>query len=320
MTMKKHISLILVLLMLSSFLFIPIQSFAATPEKQAGRVSVSGGRLNVRAAATTKSAILGALTNGTTVTLHGKEGDFYKVEYGAGKLGYCHGDYITPLGGRPAKVAVGSSTLNVRTGAGTSYSRIGSLRDGSEVVVLLESGGWARVLYNGTSVGYVSTAYLTGLTVYRASSIPVPYFKQTDSRWSWATLGSSGKTIGRVGCATTSIAMMESYRTGVSTTPLAMSKKLSYTSSGNVYWPSHYTLVTRYSLDTVYRLLSEGKPVLFGVKNASGGQHWVVVTGCRATDTLTPADFYIHDPAVKSRTTLAHLFEAYPYFYKLFYY
>ncbi len=317
---KRAFSLILAFLILSSFFVIPIQSLAATPEKQAGRVTVSGGRLNVRAAATTGSAIVGALTNGTTVTLLEKEGEWWRVEYGAGKYGYCHASYITALGGRRAKVSTGSSTLNVRAGAGTSYRRIGSLKNGSEVLVLSESGGWARVLYGGTSLGYVSLTYLEELTAYGAHSLPVPHLMQTDSRWSWATLGTSGKTIGRVGCATTSIAMMESYRTGTTLTPLTMSRRLTYTSSGNVYWPSHYTLVTTYSLEAVYRLLKEGKPVLFGVKNASGGQHWVVVTGCRATDTLSPADFYILDPAVKSRKTLAHLFEAYPYFYKFFYY
>ncbi len=317
---KRALSLILAFLILSSFLVIPIKTFAAAPEKQAGRVDVSGGRLNVRAAASTGSAIVGALTNGTTVTLFEKKGDWWRVEYGAGKYGYCHASYITPLGGTVARVATGSSTLNVRAGAGTSYSRIGSLANGSEVVVLSHGGGWARILHSGSSLGYVSCAYLEGITVYAASSLSVPLFKQTDSRWSWATLGSSGKTIGKVGCATTSIAMMESYRTGTTINPLTMSRRLTYTSSGNVYWPSHYTLVTTYSLDTVYRVLKEGKPVLFGVKNASGGQHWVVVTGCRASDNLTPADFYINDPASSYRKTLAHLFEAYPYFYKFFYY
>lgn len=317
---KRALSLILAFLILSSFFVIPIHTLAASPEKQAGRVDVSGGRLNVRAAATTGSAIVGALKGGTVITLYEKEGDWWRVEYRAGKYGYCHSDYVTPLGGKVATVATGSSTLNVRTGAGTSYARIAGLKNGSEVVVLSEDGGWARVLFGGTSLGYVSCAYLEGLSVYAARSLSVPSFKQTDSRWSWATLGSSGKTIGKVGCATTSIAMMESYRTGTTITPLTMSRRLTYTSSGNVYWPSHYTLVTTYSLDTVYHLLREGKPVLFGVKNASGGQHWVVVTGCRATDALTPADFYINDPASSYRKTLAQLFDAYPYFYKMFYY
>jgi hypothetical protein len=188
------------------------------------------------------------------------------------------------------------------------------------VVVLSTSGGWSRILYGGVKLGYVSAAYLRTDLAYPAVSLSVPHFRQTDSRWSWRTLGSSGKTIGKVGCATTSIAMMESYRTGTTVTPDVMCRRLTYTASGNVYWPSHYTLVTSFSLDTIYRLLSQGKPVMLGGKTASGGQHWIVVTGYVGGATLTPSGFLINDPGVGSRRTLGEFFSAYPYFYKMFYY
>ena len=176
------------------------------------------------------------------------------------------------------------------------------------------------MLFRGTSLGYVSTQYLTHREGYPAVAVTVPYFKQTDSRWSRVTLGTSGKTIGKVGCATTSIAMIESYRTGATITPDAMAKRLTYTSSGNVFWPSHYTLVTDYSLDTIYSILASGRPVLLGAKNGSGGQHWIVVTGYRGGERLSASGFTIHDPAATWRKTLTDFFNAYPYFYKMFYY
>ena len=37
----------------------------------------------------------------------------------------------------------------------------------------------------------------------------------------------------------------ESYRTGSVIYPDAMSKKLNYTSSGDLYWPSDYQVVTK---------------------------------------------------------------------------
>ena len=69
--------------------------------------------------------------------------------------------------------------------------------------------------------------------------------------------------------------MMESYRTGTTIYPDSMSKKLSYSSSGNVYWPSDYKVVTSNSdyLNKIYEKLKEGKPVLFGAKNSYGTQH-----------------------------------------------
>ena len=126
----------------------------------------------------------------------------------------------------------------------------------------------------------------------------------------------------KIGCATTAIAMMESYRTGTTIYPSAMVKKLSYTASGSVYWPSHYTAVTSSSgyLNTIYSQLKSGKPVLIGAKNSYGGQHWVVVTGFNGGNSLTTSAFMINDPGSSTRSTLAQFFSDYPYFYKFFIY
>jgi len=99
-----------------------------------------------------------------------------------------------------------------------------------------------------------------------------------------------------------------------------MARKLRYTSSGNVYWPSNYKVVTSSSsyLSKIYNLLKQGKPVLLGAKNFYGGQHWVVVTGFTG-GTLTASNFTINDPGV-NRTTLQQFLNSYPNFYKYFYY
>lgn len=318
--MKRFCSLMLVLLILSSFFVISIPSAAASPPLQAARVTVGYGRLNVRAAPTTASAILAALGNGAVVTVGLREGDFYRVSYARGQVGYCHAAYLTLLGGAAATVRTGGSTLNVRSGPGTSYSRIASLSDGEAVVILHSSAGWARVLYHGGKEGYVSTTYLKSVVAYPAVTLPVPSYRQTDSRWSWVTLGKSGLTVGRVGCATCGIAMMESYRTGTTLTPGTMAARLTYTAAGNVYWPSHLRVTHTLSLAAVYESLAAGKPVLLGAKKASGGQHWVVVTGYVGGDTLTPGGFLINDPGATARRTLSDFLADYPYFYKYFTY
>ena len=154
-------------------------------------------------------------------------------------------------------------------------------------------------------------------------SLNVPNFKQTDARWADVRIGTSGKTFSQIGCATTAVAMMESFRTGRTIYPDAMAKELTYTPSGSLYWPSHYTAVTDGSgyLSTVYGKLKQGKPVLLGVSNAYGGQHWVVVTGYNAGgSSLTASGFTICDPGSNSRTNLQQLLNVYPSFYKFFYY
>ncbi len=323
--MKKLISLLLTMIITMGILIIPINSYGATLTSQAGVVSVSSGKLNVRKTASTSSTVLATLSNGSYVTLISQSGNWYYVEYGDNKYGYCHKNYLKLDSGKTATVSTQSTSLNVRSGAGTSYSVKDKIPKGEIIIILSTSNGFSKILYNGTKTGYVSSQYLstaTTSTTYSKVSLSVPSYKQTDSRWANVKIGSSGKTIAQIGCATTAIAMMESYRTGTTIYPDAMSKKLSYSSSGNVYWPSNYTAVTSSSnyLSKIYQKLKEGKPVLFGAKKSSGGQHWVVITGYTGGNTLSASNFTINDPGSKTRTNLSQLLNEYPTFYKYFYY
>lgn len=323
--MRKFTSFILSLILILGALAIPMSANAATTSSKAGVVSVTSGRLNVRSSASTSGTVVSSLSKGSYVTLMSKSGNWWRVEYADSKYGYCHADYISTATGTPATVKLSSGSLNVRSGAGTSYSKVASLYKGEVVIVLSTSGNWSRILYNGTKTGYVSSQYLStssSSSTYSKVSLSVPSFKQTDSRWASVKIGTSGKTIAQIGCATTAIAMMESYRTGTTIYPDAMSKKLSYSSSGNVYWPSNYTVVTSSSgyLSGIYSKLKAGKPVLFGAKKSSGTQHWVVITGYTGGNALTASGFTINDPGSNSRTTLQHLLNEYPTFYKYFYY
>lgn len=322
--MKKYISLILSLIIIVSLFIMPIKANAATLTSQAGIVSLSSGRLNVRKSASTSGVILTSLSNGSYITLISKSGDWYYVEYADSKFGYCHKNYIKLDSGKTAKVVTQSTALNVRSGAGAEYYIKDSVKKGEVVIVLSQSNGWSKILYDGVKTGYVSSQYIsvTQNEAYSKISLSVPDFKQTDSRWANVVIGNSGKTIGKIGCATTAIAMMESYRTGTIIYPDAMSKKLSYSSSGNVYWPSNYVAVTNTNgyLQNIYQKLKEGKPVMFGAKKSNGSQHWVVITGYSGGETLSASGFTINDPGTKYRTNLQDLLNEYSIIYKYFYY
>ena len=59
---------------------------------------------------------------------------------------------------------VSASALNIRSGPGTDNSVISTVGNGSTVVILERStDDWYKINYNGT-IGYVSSAYLTGIT------------------------------------------------------------------------------------------------------------------------------------------------------------
>lgn len=304
--------------MLSALVFISPQADAASG-RQAGQVSISGGYLNVRSEPSSASGAVTRLYKGSYVTLHSRSGDWWRVEYAQGRYGYCHADYIRVVSSNSAQVKISSGALNVRSGPGTSYGKTASLWKGEEVLVLSESGQWSRVLFRGNQTGYVSRQYLS--TGASPVSLAVPSFKQNDSRWANITIGTSGKPFSKIGCATTAIAMMETYRTGSTIYPHVMAKSLRYTSSGDVYWPEHYTPVTSSAdyLNAIYQKLKSGKPVLFGARNRYGSQHWVVITGFTGGE-LTPSAFTIHDPGSSSRTNLQQFLSAYPTFYKYFFY
>lgn len=323
--MKKILTMLLTVILLLSF---ASPAFAADANSKAGTVRITSGSLNVRSAPSASSAVIASLYKNETVTLLQKSGDFWKVEYGDGKYGYAHANYITPVSGTyAARVKTAGGKLNVRTGAGTSYAVRTTLPNGKTVVVLSQSGGWAKILYHGKSVGYVSSSYLTAASSsnttggYAAVRLSVVNFKQTDPRWANVKIGSSGDTLGSSGCTTTALAMTESYRTGTTITPAMMASRLTYAPAGWLYWPSNYVISTNGTnyLQTIYNLLKSGKPVILGMKKASGAQHWVVVTGFTG-GARTAANFTVNDPGSNTRTTLSAFVSAYPNFYKMVYY
>ena len=102
-------------------------------------MNVSG--LNVRTGPSTSASRLGVIRQGASVTILGKSGEWYKIQTsinGSSVTGYVFATYITPSSGstggsgstgsgqlqRSGKGTVNVYSLNVRTGASTSASRI----------------------------------------------------------------------------------------------------------------------------------------------------------------------------------------------------
>lgn len=297
-------------------MFLSPEASASTTVHGAGRISTNSSALNVRSAPSSTATIKTAIAKGKVITLISKSGSYWYVRYSSGGYGYCHSDYITLVSTDVRYVNTTSGNLRVRSQASSTANIKTSLPKGTPVTVLSASGNYSKILYNGNQTGFVHSDYLVK---YSTISLNVPDYKQTDSRWANVTLGSSGNTIAKIGCATTALAMTESYRTGTVIYPHQMAKKLTYTSGGAVYWPQNYNIITSQSgyLTTIYNALKSGKPVIVGAKNSAGGQHYVVVKGVKAGATLSQSSFYINDPGSSTRKNLSQFFAAYPNFYKM---
>lgn len=137
------------------------------------RVNTVTGGLNLREtpngtriAVIPQNAVIGVITKGT---------DWSRVKYGD-KVGYVMTKFLANTTATPApttpptpsdtvqcygKVTTANGKgLNMRTGPGTTYGLLGSIKYGGVVEVYEKGATWSRVKYNG-KVGYVMSQYLT---------------------------------------------------------------------------------------------------------------------------------------------------------------
>ena len=237
---------------------------------------------------------------------------------------YAYISYPTGSGLRYGYISIGALTLNnmdhyqaTARGKATIYNRPGGaswgyFESGDTVIGIATSGNYTQCFYSARSgnrsmkLGWVLTSDFSSYVKVANNninlSLNVPLFKQTDSRWSGTYIGT--KTIAQVGCTTTCIAMMYSYKYGT-TYPNTMRNKLTY-SNNDLYWSSatssgaisgtySYSSLTQSVMQTIVNQLKANKPVLLGSKNLSGGQHWVVITGYSGSaGSFSTASFRIH--------------------------
>ncbi len=281
-------------------------------QERAGITVTDGSNLNIRSSASTSSSIIGKIPDNTYVDIIGEKGNFYYITYKNLK-GYSSKDYIKE---KSLKLATTLDNLNIRASASTSSKILDVAPKGSTLKIISSNTNWSKVIYNGYT-GYAYNNYLKSIS---SSSIKLNThdFKQYDSRWASVKITPT-KTIKQIGCLTTAMAICESYRLGKTITPDQMVKRLSYTASGDMYWPSNYKTSTSSNyLSVIYNNLKKGIPTIIGVKNSSSS-HFVVVNG-NTNGILTPSAFTINDPGYASNKTLADLFKTYPTFYKIAYY
>ena len=137
---------------------------------QKGKIVNVTTNLRIRSQPSTSSSILGYLLNGTEVSIISQSGDFYKITY-QNVTGYVHKDYVqvisgnttnssSSINGSSGKVVNVSTSLNVRSGPGTTYRIIGQLKNGQSVTITGESGNFFAINFNGIT-GYVSKDYIS---------------------------------------------------------------------------------------------------------------------------------------------------------------
>ncbi|KAH0794685.1 enterotoxin [Histomonas meleagridis] len=127
---------------------------------------VEASVLNVRSSPVSGSVVTQVKTN-TKITCGdeylGSDGYIWYKVTANGKSGYVQSGYVVPKSRKSGTVT--ASTLNVRIGPGTSYSKLpikSTLSNGNKVEILATVNGWYRISYGSSprKVGYVSAQYI----------------------------------------------------------------------------------------------------------------------------------------------------------------
>ncbi|GAA0705147.1 hypothetical protein GCM10008904_12870 [Paraclostridium ghonii] len=130
---------------------------------------VTASTLNVRSGYGSSYGAIGSLSKGAKVEIVESKNGWHKIKYNGG-YGYVSGDYIkidgsttnpptNPVESVKNTGVVTASSLNVRSGYGSSYGAIGSLSKGAKVEIVESKNGWHKIKYNG-GYGYVSGDYI----------------------------------------------------------------------------------------------------------------------------------------------------------------
>ncbi len=137
-------------------------------------VIVTGNFVNIRAEASSGSRRIATASRGDTFTLLEKKTDsrgimWYKVSVGntAGYISSAYGTVkttSTTVGKSVTYLTVTGGAVNIRSGAGTSYSRLGTLQKGDQYTVLGQTKDGSGVTWYKINVSGVN-AYINGTYV-----------------------------------------------------------------------------------------------------------------------------------------------------------
>ncbi|MGL4914145.1 MAG: C40 family peptidase, partial [Romboutsia sp.] len=149
----------------------------STEESVSGYGTVTTSSLNVRSGAGTSYSVISKVYKNDTVELLAKSNGWYKIKLSNGKIGWASGDYIklessnngggnNNNGGGSTEESVSgygtvtASSLNIRSGASTSYSVVAKAYRNDTVELLAKSNGWYKVKLSNGQIGWASDDYI----------------------------------------------------------------------------------------------------------------------------------------------------------------
>lgn len=143
-------------------------SAPATLPREVG-LSVSAGSINVYQDPDAASPLVGQAAQGQAYVHLEQQGSWHKIQF-SDAVGWTQQAGIAQSSAPVRRVT--ASTLNVRSGPGTSYRQVGQLQQDQLVVESQAQGDWREISYAG-QLAWVHGAYLQGSGVTPPATRPV---------------------------------------------------------------------------------------------------------------------------------------------------
>ena len=225
-------------------------------------VGTTTGNLRLRQSASTSGSILATVPEGTEVSvLEAAQNGWYKVEWN-GQQGYMSADYLT-VRVNPTELGTGtpntgSDYLNMRSGPGTGYSKVGSIPPTATLTITAEENGWYKTSYNGVT-GYVSSAFVTLTPAASTPSTPATPTSPTAPTAPTAPSTPTVSTVktGKLNTGGSSLNMRSGPGTGYSKVgSIPANATLAITAEENGWYKTSYNGVTGY-VSSAYVIVTE---------------------------------------------------------------
>jgi N-acetylmuramoyl-L-alanine amidase len=171
--LKKTLPLLLILLLLLTLVAGAGPAGAGTFKTATVDVSV----LNIRSGPGLQHARLTQATIGTVLPVLSEQTGWVQISLSDGRTGWVSRDFVTvrttaPDGPFTARVTV--SVLNVRSGPGTTFSRISTVAMDSLLPVLQRQGDWLQVSLPSGQTGWVAGQYTAAVNIPAAPPPAAP--------------------------------------------------------------------------------------------------------------------------------------------------
>ena len=236
---QRIITILLALVLSVSTLSMTV---SAAGETMHGIGFVNTASLRLRSEPNTTSKILDTAPKNDCVVVISEVGDWYKVNYNL-QEGYMHSSYLNVLTRENAELGYGKvngSSVNVRTGAGTSYRSIAVAGKNTKCYIIGLNNGWYKVIYN-SKIGYIRSDYvdLTEIPYENRDSSNSPKFfrlgKSTGIAPSAAALNGTSSSTGSISNGSASTGSSNSNTTGSATGAQILAEAQKYLGTPYVY-------------------------------------------------------------------------------------